>query len=427
VQHHTRATFDAAELAVVLSYYDLGVIESVTELTRGSRRSPKVGLVAERGKFLLKRRSIERAHPDRVRFVHRVQHHLVQSGFPLAPLVPTRDNQRTWVQLREHIYELFRFMPGQAYARTVDESRDAGASLARLHWATTPFASSHAATQLGPDYHDAPGVRTGLGAIGATLNAHDSFSGHESELLFLTQYLLEAYNRAADAVNRLPFSSWPRRLIHSDWHPGNLLFRNGAVLAVIDYDSMRFSRRVVDVANGALHFSIMAGEDPVDWPDHLDMDRYRAFLEGYDQYVPTVEARLAFGAAGGHYIEGHGSSSPPVPVAESAVVAAAQTQPLSTAETAGLMVDQPSSETHDAAPVGGSAIHVARPINLVGPLTLDERRCLPHLMVEAFIAECVTPIAATGSVGRWSGFRVMQMIRRKLDWIGSHIDSLVSG
>ncbi len=61
MQQRDRATFDAAELAVVLSYYDLGVIESITEFARGSRRSPKVGIVGERGKFLLKRRAAERA------------------------------------------------------------------------------------------------------------------------------------------------------------------------------------------------------------------------------------------------------------------------------------------------------------------------------------------------------------------------------
>ena len=80
LQPREQATFDAAELAVVLSHYELGVIESITDFPRGSRRSPKVGIVSERGKFLLKRRSLERAHPDRIRFAHHVQRHLAASG-----------------------------------------------------------------------------------------------------------------------------------------------------------------------------------------------------------------------------------------------------------------------------------------------------------------------------------------------------------
>ncbi len=47
LQSREHARFDAAELAVVLSHYDLGVIESVTDFSRGSRRSPKVGIVSE--------------------------------------------------------------------------------------------------------------------------------------------------------------------------------------------------------------------------------------------------------------------------------------------------------------------------------------------------------------------------------------------
>ena len=92
-----RETFDAAELGVVLSYYDLGIVESITEFRRGSRRSPKVGIVSERGKFLLKRRAVSRSHPDRVLFAHRVQIHLAASGFPLARLIVTLDRGRTQV------------------------------------------------------------------------------------------------------------------------------------------------------------------------------------------------------------------------------------------------------------------------------------------------------------------------------------------
>ena len=107
MQPRERARFDAAELAVVFSHYDLGVIESITDFPRGSRRSPKVGVVCERGKFLLKRRSIERRHPDHVRFTHLVQEHLVKTGFPTPRLIVTRDRGLELLQIRDYLYELF--------------------------------------------------------------------------------------------------------------------------------------------------------------------------------------------------------------------------------------------------------------------------------------------------------------------------------
>ena len=338
-----RATFHAAELAVVLSHYDLGVIESITDFPRGSRRSPKVGIVAERGKFLLKRRGVDRAHPDRVRFTHRVQRHLASTGFPTATLIPACHGGVELLHIKDYVYELFEFIAGQPYRQTIGETRDAGAVLAQFHVATEHFELPGTLPTPRGDYHDAAGVRTGLYSIGSTLSSHDSFSGDEAELATLVQGLLTAYDEAVDAVNDAGFADRPERIIHSDWHPGNLLFRNDAVVAVIDYDTLRVSRWTIDAANGALQFSIIARGDPATWPDNLDEDRYGAFLAGYESLAPLSEA---------------------------------------------------------------------------------ERRCLPRLMTEALIAECVPPITETGSVGPWGGFRVLQMIRRKIDWIRANADRL---
>ncbi len=344
MQQHNLATFDSDELAVVLSHYGLGVVESVTPFARGSRRSPKVGIVCRRGKFLLKRRRAERARLERVRFAHRVQEHLVRAGFPLARLVPTSGQGSTLLRLRDHIYELFEFVPGHEFARTPGETRDAGAVLAQFHQATDDFVVPARMAQPRGDYHDVPAVRTGLCAIDSTLSSHDSYAGNAAELAGLVQFLLSAYDRAADTVNRIDLSPLPERVTHADWHPGNLLFREEKVVAVVDYDSMRYARRIVDVANGALQFSMIAGGDPAGWPDQLDQDRFHLFMDGYES---------------------------------------------------------------------------------VSALAGKERTCMVPLMTEALIAECVAPIAATGAVGRWAGYRVLQMVRRKLLWFESHSDQLI--
>lgn len=344
MQPHERATFDSAELAVVLSHYDLGVIESVTEYPRGSWRSPKVGVVAARGKFLLKRRGIGRADPDRVRFAHMLQAHLSSVGFPTPSLVRPSNGADPLLQIRESVYELFEFVAGQAFQRTSEEARDAGAVLARFHHEVQAEALNPPVSGHHGDYHDAQGVRTGLCSIGASLSSHDSFAGEDAELAPLVQFLLSAYDDAAEVVNEMGFGEWPERIIHSDWHPGNLLFQNLRVSAVIDYDALRVSRRVIDIANGLLQFSMMAGGDPASWPDHLDEDRFGGFLEGYETLCPLEGA---------------------------------------------------------------------------------ERNCLPYLMAEALIAECVPPITRTGSMGRWTGYRVLQMVRRKLLWLKPHGGRLV--
>ena len=281
------ATFRPEELAVALSHYNLGVIESITPFAKGSSQSPKVGVVCTKGKFLFKRRARRRADPERVRDAHLVQRRLIDAGFPVPRLIPTRGDGRTFLQLRDGLYELFEFAAGQPYHRTPDEARDAGATLARFHRALGEMAVDW--RSMSGDYHDASGVRTGLCQIGSTLSAHDSFTGKDAELAPLVQVFLERYDAAAKEADSAGIDQLEPAIVHADWHPGNMMFRDGRVIAVIDYDSVRQSRRVADVANGALQFSMTGSGDPSDWPDHLDEARLIEFLIGYESVDSLTE------------------------------------------------------------------------------------------------------------------------------------------
>jgi homoserine kinase type II len=92
-----------------------------------------------------------------------------------------------------------------------------------------------------------------------------------------------AYAHCAQAANDLGLPDWGDQIVHGDWHPGNMLFQDRHVVAVIDYDAARLQQRVIDLANGALQFSIIGGgEDPSQWADYLDLTRFKRFLRGYD-------------------------------------------------------------------------------------------------------------------------------------------------
>ena len=93
-------------------------------------------------------------------------------------------------------------------------------------------------------------------------------------------------------MNDAGLPAWPVQIVHSDWHPGNMLFRGPHVVAVIDYDAARVQQRVLDIANGALQFSILGGrDDPDRWPDHLDISRYKRFVLGYEADPACVLSR----------------------------------------------------------------------------------------------------------------------------------------
>ncbi len=341
MEDRARQGFETDELAVVLSHYDIGVIESITPFTRGSRASPKVGIVASAGKFLLKKRAAKRRSKRRVALAHAIQRHLAERSFPIARLVPTRDDGAPAARIGEEVYELFEFVPGEEYDATPEKTREAGRVLALFHQQLADFEVPENASR--GSYHDVVGIRTALNSMASSISSHDSVVGYESDLDATVQVLYDEYDAAAERVNDIGDGNLPMQIVHADWHPGNMLYRRDKIVAVLDYDACRLAERVIDVANGMLHFSLLTGRHPNEWPDHPDEDRMAAFCEGYRELIAL----------------------------------------------------------HDA-----------------------ERNCLPHLMIEAMIAESVLPIMQTGHFGKWTGFSFMKMVTRKVGWFRENAEEI---
>ena len=271
------AHFSSEELVRVLSHYDVGVIHQIKSLSGGNRRAPKMVIVSEQGKFLLKRRPRGKDDLYRVAFAHAVQTHLAAKAFPVTSLLATRSDDNTILQLNCHIYELFKFVSGSRYDGSPAATTDAGRKLADFHHNLADFA--HEFKPLQASFHDSSTVRTHLRTIGSDRTARPS-----GKLQAISEALTVLYNESSIQVNQLGFDSWPKQVIHGDWHPGNMLFSKGKVAVVLDFDSIRIAPAVVDLANGMLQFSIVGGRpNPADWPDYFDKDKLLQFLDGYKE------------------------------------------------------------------------------------------------------------------------------------------------
>jgi Ser/Thr protein kinase RdoA (MazF antagonist) len=282
VTNRSRAEFEPEELAAVLSHYQIGAINRVEKQLKGSRRSPKVIIDADGGRFLLKRRARGRDHPVKVAFAHAVQLHLLQQGFPLPRLIPTIDDGDTMVIVEDRLYEMFECVPGGVYSRSPGETHDGGRVLGLFHRLLKDYESDWAPSRLG--YHNADIVKTNLHNIPETVAKDDSVVGRESEMFATVSGLYDSYASACEQVEETGFGQWPDQLVHSDWHPGNMLFAEDRVRAVIDYDSLHVLPAATDLANGLLQFSIIGGTpDPRGWPAELDAERFGQFFIGYNE------------------------------------------------------------------------------------------------------------------------------------------------
>src|SRR5690606_30424623 len=90
-----RATSGGAALACVLSHFDIGIIDSIVEFPRGSRKAPKLLIVSDQGKFLLKRRARGKDDPFKVAFCHALQLYLASQQFPLPHLLGTKHDNNS--------------------------------------------------------------------------------------------------------------------------------------------------------------------------------------------------------------------------------------------------------------------------------------------------------------------------------------------
>src|SRR3982750_2035913 len=158
-----REQFSAEELAVVMSHYDIGVLESAVEYPRGSRKAPKMLIVSEQGKFLLKRRARGKDDPYKVAFSHALQLYLAQKQFPLPHLIGTKKDNNSMLQWRKGVYELFEYIPGQGYPQTLEATFDGGRVLSLYHKLLQDFRSEWKPPT--GSYHMAAAVEQGLKAI----------------------------------------------------------------------------------------------------------------------------------------------------------------------------------------------------------------------------------------------------------------------
>ncbi len=274
-----RDTFGLEELAICLSHYDIGPISKIQDFPRGSRRAPKLVIDAGKGKYLFKRRAKGRDDTAKVAFTHQIQLSLAGQNFPLPHLIGTKRENNSMLLLGDQIYEMFEYIEGVNYDGSIEGTYHAGHILGLYHKLLAGFQSSY--TPPTGSYHNARAIRQ---AIGNTIRSLPANNQPAAEQLGRNiQSLDDAYTRCAKEVNGLGLNAWNKQIVHGDWHPGNMLFRDRKVVAVIDYDAARMQQRVIDLANGALQFSIIGGgEDPQAWPANIDLRRFREFVRGYD-------------------------------------------------------------------------------------------------------------------------------------------------
>ncbi len=264
-----------AELEAFLARYDLGTPISFKGIAEGVENSNFL-LETDRGRYFLTIYE-RRVRAEDLPFFLGFMLHLAQHGFPSATPIADRGG-RLLGDLRGKPAAIVSFLTGISVRRpSPDHCREAGRGLAWLHQAGADFAGRRAndlgqaawAPLFAPLRAEAEAMKPGLAAV------------IEGDLAHLA-------------------AAWPHGLpegvIHADYFPDNVFFREGRFSAAFDFYFAAFDALAYDigVALNAWCFE----------PDgSFNVTAARAFLAGYESRRPlSPEERaalpiLAHGAA----------------------------------------------------------------------------------------------------------------------------------
>jgi len=250
-------------------------------------------IVSSMGEFLLKRRAPGHDEYSRVVFAHSVQATLSEHRFPVAGLVSTTGGS-TLVQHEGRIYELFRFITGKRFDKSNPAASEAGRVLAHFH---SILLNPHDDPVVGDGtFHRSKQIPEVLGSLSSILSTHEKSTELEG-IDDTIAYILQQYEISAEKVQKLEWNSLTPQIVHGDWHPGNMLYDDTEIIAVIDFDSLRLQPRVTDVANGALQFSMRMGaaEKVESWGEGFRGHTIQSFVQAYDQFsqVPLFPSERA--------------------------------------------------------------------------------------------------------------------------------------
>lgn len=283
MRQHARALLTVDEVRGVSHAFGLRRPIEAEPLGRGSRQSAKSRLRTPAGQFFLKRRAADAA--ERLGFVHAFQLHLAAAGVPVAQVLPTLEG-RTVHFADGGAYELFRWIDGGRWSMRVDESAEVGAAIGAMLRASASFAAPA----------DAP--RTGFHRSGAAAGSEDHVvasvlradpSADAAALRACVGRLVAAAARAHSRAEDAGLSRAPSVCVHGDLHPGNVLFADGRLRAVLDFDGARIDHRACEVANALVHFGShpIAGLAAEAWRPELDVARMTAVLAGTEHGLGT--------------------------------------------------------------------------------------------------------------------------------------------
>lgn len=227
--------------------------------------------------------------PKVIAFQHRASAALERAGMPVAAPIADRAG-RTLNRRLGRTFALYPWVGGHhrhGLELSRGECADLGALLGELHATLAtllpPVPQELVVPTLTPE-----AAHAGLNRLLALVEARgegDEFDQLARFRLLERRHMLHDLAPMRPPEHQVPLVGY----VHGDFHEFNVIYRHGRPCAVVDWDRLAVKPLVDEVVRASVLFFIDAQDG---W---LDLERIRAFADGYRTRVPEVASQYALG------------------------------------------------------------------------------------------------------------------------------------
>lgn len=287
-----KSNWTSNEIEGLMNYYDLGDCRVIMDL--GGGNSNNILLQTQKGKKVLKK-----YYWSLPTIIH--EHSIIRrifdkdKEFP-TPFVEINNDGSTFTQFAGRYYAIFDFVDGYCYSNyflplKIREKwvAQAAETMARFHKLMIGFVpDGKKVNGFMPDgCRMWRGVEWHLEVIDKYLERYYKNEIYDKQIGFLLgikdelkQRYMEVSLYYEDANQLLP-----RRVIHGDYAPHNLLFNDQGIKAVLDFGDSNLNLRVYDVAR-SLNTMVMSNRGKIN--KHL----LHIFMESYHEQHPLLDEEI---------------------------------------------------------------------------------------------------------------------------------------
>ncbi len=291
-----------AEIAALLARYPAFASDHWRIAWHSPRPLSAAALVDTiRGPIFVKRHHVSVRTPACLEEEHRFSAHLAAAALPVATVFADRDGH-TAIAQGDWTYELHSAGVGEdIYRETtswtpltdLDQAREAGAMLARLHQAAADYTAPQRSTHLLVARDDLLRADDPMAALQTQLEQRPGLAAYLQSRAWqddFNRHLLPWHDGLAPRLR-----AEPRLWSHNDWHVSNLLWqRHGATMrisSVLDFGLASPTSALFDLAT-AIERNAIAWLTLERGMDALHLDTALALIAGYRQVLALDASRL---------------------------------------------------------------------------------------------------------------------------------------